>query len=188
MLCRRPVVLTQPNSRCSASCTGAGQVLRARFFRLEPGPLRGLTRTLIHPRLGPSGASTSPRIWNRSINGRKFSVKRKTLNVVDVFVLRLFVVVPFPLNRFLFNTIRRLASHATLFASYSICNALSPRSPSFSFFLFPFLRKRRRRPLLLPSHKLLTAKNSISPEFPTPGKFQISSTAARSPEKWVSLS
>src|SRR5713101_2662219 len=58
--CRWPVVRTQPNSTCSASCTGAGQVLRARFFRLEPGPLRGLTRTLIHPRLGPSGASTSP--------------------------------------------------------------------------------------------------------------------------------
>jgi hypothetical protein len=30
------------------------------FFALEPGPFRGLTRTLFNPRLGPSGASTSP--------------------------------------------------------------------------------------------------------------------------------
>src|SRR5437899_4967128 len=51
-------------------------------------PYTTLFRSLVHPRLGPSGASTSPRIWIRSINGRKFSVKRKTQNVVDVFVLR----------------------------------------------------------------------------------------------------
>jgi hypothetical protein len=60
MLCRRPVLRTQPNSRCSASIAGAELVFRARFFRLETGPLRGRTRTLIHPRLGPPGASTSP--------------------------------------------------------------------------------------------------------------------------------
>ena len=46
MLCRWPVLRTQPNSRCSASITGAEQVLRARFFRLEPGLPRGLTRTV----------------------------------------------------------------------------------------------------------------------------------------------
>src|SRR6266436_95671 len=32
---RWPVLRTQPNSRCSASTTGAEQVLRARFFRLK---------------------------------------------------------------------------------------------------------------------------------------------------------
>jgi len=30
-----------------------------------------------HPRLGPLGASTIPRIWSRSINARQISVKRK---------------------------------------------------------------------------------------------------------------
>src|SRR3989449_10842280 len=120
MLCRWPVLRTQPNSRCSASFTGAEQVFRARFFRLETGPLRGRTRTLIHHPFGPSGASTFPRIWIRSINARIFPVKRKTQNLLDVFVLRLFVVVPFPPNRFPFNTFRVLASHATLSASYSI--------------------------------------------------------------------
>jgi tyrosine-protein phosphatase SIW14 len=39
-----------------------------------------------------------PRIWIRSINVCEFPVKRKTQNVVGVFVLRLFVVVPFPRN------------------------------------------------------------------------------------------
>src|SRR5207247_5523797 len=93
-------------------------------------------RTLVHPRLGPSGASTSPRIWIRSINGRKFSVKRKTQNVVDVFVLRLFVVVRFPLGfhrfstpalplRHFFNISCRLAFHAAFSASYLICSSLS---------------------------------------------------------------
>src|SRR6266851_3940925 len=113
MLCRWPVVRTQPTRRCSASSTGAGQVLRARFFRFEPGlsswahtdhetsPTRSVWRFHV------------PRIWNRSIKGRKFSVKGKTLNVVDVFVLCLFVVVLILLNRFRFNTFRLLASHAT---------------------------------------------------------------------------
>jgi len=119
MPCLWPVLRTQPNSRCSAAITGAELVPRARFFRFEPGPFRGPTRTLLRPRLGPSGASTSPRIWIRSINGRKFSVKRKTQNVVAVFVLRLFVVVLILVNRFRFNTFRLLASHATLFASNS---------------------------------------------------------------------
>ena len=46
---------------------GAPPKVRARsrhfalgFIRLEPGPLRGCTRTLVSPRLGPCGASTSP--------------------------------------------------------------------------------------------------------------------------------
>ncbi len=132
-LCGRTLI-SSAKRQCSAAgrcfalslTAGAPPHLRARsrhcarFFRLETGPLRGRTRTLIHHRFGPSGASTFPRIWIRSINARIFPVKRKTQNVVDVFVLRLFVVVPFPLNRFPFNTFRVLASHATLSASYSI--------------------------------------------------------------------
>src|SRR5437879_8825286 len=123
MPCRWPVLRTQPNSRCSASSTGAEQVLRARFFRLNPGPPRGAHADLDTSPIRSVWRFHVPRIWNRSINGRIFSVKRKTQNVVDVFVLRLFVVVLFPLKRLRFNTFRRLASHATLCASYSICNA-----------------------------------------------------------------
>jgi tyrosine-protein phosphatase SIW14 len=58
-----------------------------------------------------------PRIWIRSINGRKFSVKRKTQNVGDVFVLHLSVVVPFLINHLRLNAFRGVAAHATLLAS-----------------------------------------------------------------------
>ncbi len=53
------------------------------------------------PRLGPPGASTLPRIWNRSINFCKFPVKRKTQNVVAFFAACLFVVVLLRANSFL---------------------------------------------------------------------------------------
>src|SRR5882757_5551250 len=114
MPCRRPVLRTQPNSRCSASSTGAEQVLRARFFRLNPGPPRGAHTDLDTSPIRSVWRFHVPRIWNRSINGRIFSVKRKTQNVVDAFVARLFVVVLFLLNRFHFNAFRLLVSHATL--------------------------------------------------------------------------
>jgi protein tyrosine phosphatase (PTP) superfamily phosphohydrolase (DUF442 family) len=58
-----------------------------------------------------------PRIWIRSINVRKFPVKRKTQNVVDIFVPRLFVVVLFPSNCRRFNTFGLLQLRATLLAS-----------------------------------------------------------------------
>jgi len=192
MPCRWPVLRTQPNSRCSASSTGAELVSRARFFRLETGPPRGRTRTLVHPRLGPPGASTSPRIWIRSIKGRIFSVKRKTQNVGDDFVLRLFVVVPFPRNHFFFNTFTLRASHATLVASNSICDASSPLSPSFFSLLFLSLRKLPRSLFLKlplpPFPSRLTARKSTSPEFPTLEKSTISCIAARNLGKWDSLS
>ena len=115
MLCRWPVLRTQPNSRCSATITGAEQVLRARFFRLASwvhtdlvvSPTRSVWRFHV------------PRIWIRSINGRKFSVKRKTQNVGDVFVLHLSVVVPFLINHLRLNTFRSVAAHATILASNS---------------------------------------------------------------------
>src|SRR5258708_37436594 len=72
---RRPVLRTQPNSKCSASNTGAEQVLRVRFFSLrtravswahtdhDSSPIRSVWR--IHV----------PRLWSCSINGCKFPVK-----------------------------------------------------------------------------------------------------------------
>jgi hypothetical protein len=130
---RRAVVLKfQRKSQCSAAgrcfalslTAGAPPQVRARsryfaldFFALEPGLVSWVHTDLAASPTRPVWRFHVPRIWIRSINGRKFSVKRKTQNVVDVFVLRLFVVVPFPLNCFLFNAFRFLASHATLLAS-----------------------------------------------------------------------
>src|SRR5216684_1234579 len=96
-----------PQIRARGRCFALDFSLRARAVSwlhtdLDSSPTRSVWR--IHV----------PRIWIRSINGRKFSVKGKTQNVGDVFVLRLFVVVLILLNRFLFNTFRPLASHATL--------------------------------------------------------------------------
>jgi hypothetical protein len=120
MPCRWPVLRTQPNSRCSASSTGAELVSRARFFCF-----RNWAASWPHTDLDPSPTRSAwrfhvPRIWIRSIKGRIFSVKRKTQNVGDDFVLRLFVVVLFRLNYFPFNTFTLRASHATLMASNSI--------------------------------------------------------------------
>jgi hypothetical protein len=50
----------------------------------------------------------------------EFPVKRKTQNVVDVFVPRLFVVVPFLSNYFTCNDFREFSSRATLTASHPI--------------------------------------------------------------------
>jgi hypothetical protein len=86
------------------------------FSRLEPGPVRGLYTDRINPRLGPSGASR-PRIWICSINACKFPVKGKTQNVVNIFVLRLFVVVLFHGKRRFFNAFGLLPSCNTLRAS-----------------------------------------------------------------------
>jgi len=202
MPCRWPVLRTQPNSRCSASSTGAELVSRARFFRF-----RNWAASWPHTDLDPSPTRSAwrfhvPRIWIRSIKGRIFSVKRKTQNVGDDFVLRLFVVVLFRLNYFPFNTFPLRASHATLFASNSLCHAPAPPSPSFFFFLFLvlFLRKLplsllRKLPLSLlrklplppfPSRPMV--RKSRSPEFPTPEKLTTSCIVARNPGKWVSLS
>ncbi len=94
MPCRWPVVRTQPNSRVPRLKYGRGAGIRARFFRLEPGLPRGLAHTdLVSSPIRSVWRFHVPRIWIRSINGRKYSVKRKTQNVVGVFVLRLFVVV-----------------------------------------------------------------------------------------------
>src|SRR6266481_1980557 len=138
MLCRWPVGRTQPHSRCRASNAGAEHVLRARFFRLEPG-------LASWPHTDLTGSPTRsvwrfhvPRIWNRSINVCKFPVKRKTQNMVDVYVLCLFVVVLFPDNRRRFNAFRFFASRGTIFCILSkmkryslllalVCSSFLPR-------------------------------------------------------------
>src|SRR5216684_5678141 len=117
MLCRRPVLRTQPNSRCSASNTGAEQVLRARFFSLRTRAASWLHTDLDSSLTRSIWRFHVPRLWNRSINGCKFPVKRKTQNVVGVSVLRLFVVVSFQLNHFPINTFRVVVLHATLLTS-----------------------------------------------------------------------
>src|SRR5712664_2441301 len=110
MPCRRPVLRTQPNSRCSASITGAEQVLRARFFSLRTRAASWLHTDLDSSLTRSIWRFHVPRLWNRSINGCKFPVKRKTQNVVDVSALRLFVVVLFPLSRRDFNILKPLVS------------------------------------------------------------------------------
>src|SRR6267142_1140291 len=103
MLCRWLVGRTQPHSRCRASNAGAEQILRARFFRLEPGLVSWLPTDRTSSPTRSVWRSHVPRIWSCSINGCKFSVKRKTQNMVDVYVLRLSVVVLFPTNHLCFN-------------------------------------------------------------------------------------
>ena len=135
MPCRWPVLRTQPNSRCSASSTGAKLVSRARFFRF-----RNWAASWPHTDLDPSPTRSAwrfhvPRIWIRSINGRIFSVKRKTQNVVDVFVPRLFVVVPFPGNYLAYNNFRALCTRVRLPAS----NPKMMRAPLSLALLFSFV-------------------------------------------------
>ena len=198
-------------SSAKRQCSAAGRCFALSLTAGAPPQLRARSRSSRsifslrnwaaswpHTDLDPSPTRSAwrfhvPRIWIRSIKGRKFSVKRKTQNVGDDFVLRLFVVVPFPRNHFFFNAFTLRASHATLVASNSICDASSLLSPSFSLFLFLFLRNLPRpRNLLLrlplpPSLSRLTVKKSSSPEFPTPEKSTISCIAARNPGKWASL-
>jgi len=95
MLCRWPAFLTQPWSKCPASNDKRVAAFSCWVFSL---------RTRNDSRI-QTDLATSPtrsvwrfhdfRIWSRSINGYKFSVKRKTQNVVDFFAYRLFVVVLF---------------------------------------------------------------------------------------------
>jgi tyrosine-protein phosphatase SIW14 len=78
--------------------------------------------------------------------------------VGDVYVLRLFVVVPFPPNYFFFNTFAFRASHATLFAS----NFIMKRSfTAIAFFFFLSL------PLLAQSPSQ-NSSPSAAPAFPQP--------------------
>jgi hypothetical protein len=79
-------------ARASLAC--AEQVLRARFFRFEPGPFRGFTRTLKIP---DSVRLALPRPPNLicSIGGPRFSVKKKTQTVADFLPLGLLVAAYF---------------------------------------------------------------------------------------------
>jgi hypothetical protein len=90
--CHRPVKSRSHHSSASRIACGRGIGSRS-IFCLESGWSRGARERVEHPRPGPPGASTFPRIWNRSINACKNAVKGKTRDVVDYLVRRLFVVV-----------------------------------------------------------------------------------------------
>src|SRR5215471_10225990 len=85
MLCQRPVIRTQPYSRCSVTY-GRGAGTSRSLFRLEPGSFPWARGPSTRSRLGPLALHV-PRIWNRSINGCENSVKRKTRDMVNNFVL-----------------------------------------------------------------------------------------------------
>jgi hypothetical protein len=77
------------------SARKAGCVGRARFFvQTRAGFVKSL-RAYQNTSTRPAWRFHVPRIWKCSINVCEFRVKRKTQNVVDVFVPRLFVVVAF---------------------------------------------------------------------------------------------
>ena len=136
MLCRWPVGRTQPHSRCRASNAGAEQVLRARFFRLGPGLVSWLHTDCTGSPTQSVWRFHVPRIWNRSINVGKFPVKRKTQNMVDVYVLCLFVVVPFLRNRRRFNAFTSF--HPKIQFLHPIQNeTLFSSLPGFFFLLAP---------------------------------------------------
>lgn len=118
MLCRWPVRLTQPHSKFRAEITGAELLLRARFFCVVPGLASwSHLRAFFISSTRPAWRFHVPRIWECSINVCLFPVKRKTQNVVDVFVPRLFVVVPFLNNLFSFNRFSALPSRVKIVAS-----------------------------------------------------------------------
>src|SRR5215469_3481001 len=76
------------------------RLARSNYFALvfcgDTGFERGSKTDRSNPRLGPSGASTSPRIWIRSINPGEKAVKRKSQNLVKNFQECLYLVVEFP--------------------------------------------------------------------------------------------
>src|SRR5271168_5035057 len=98
MLCSRLMKqpITQPDCKLRAPKCGRVAFHSRSIFSLKTRraswvSVRG-PRTA-HPRFGPLWRFHVPRIWNRSINGCKFPVKRKTLNVVARVPPCLFVVV-----------------------------------------------------------------------------------------------
>ncbi len=60
MRCPMPVKFTRPNSRLHAYLRLRGEGTSRSFFAVIPGWSVGQSRTKTYPRLGPSGASTSP--------------------------------------------------------------------------------------------------------------------------------
>jgi protein tyrosine phosphatase (PTP) superfamily phosphohydrolase (DUF442 family) len=89
--------------------------------------------------------------------------------VVDVFVLRLFVVVPFPINRFVLNTFRFLASHATLLASNPCMKRFFLLLSLPAFFLWPHPLSAQGIPAPSEMHSAYGEKLHIS-AIPNSGK------------------
>jgi hypothetical protein len=84
--CRRPVLLLPRSLPCSAStlCMRARSWSSCSIGLLRTRLVSWPTDSNKNPRPGPPGASTFPRIWNRSIVVRENPVKRKTQNVGTV--------------------------------------------------------------------------------------------------------
>jgi hypothetical protein len=92
-LCRWPVKPRSLHSSASRIACGREKGSRSIFLLRTRAGYRGPADTGKHPRLGPPGASTFPRIWICSIDPCVKGVKRKTRHVVDFFAPCLFVVV-----------------------------------------------------------------------------------------------
>jgi tyrosine-protein phosphatase SIW14 len=86
-----------------------------------------------NPRLGPSGASTSPESGFAVSTFVNFLSREKTQNMVDIFALHLFVVVFLLRNCHRFNTFGFLQPRATLLASNFMMKRTLPLLILFSF-------------------------------------------------------
>ena len=97
MHCPVPVFSTRPNSSPRALPNCAELSLRARFFTVIPGWLRGQGAEPGHdPRLWSVWRFHVPRIWMCSIVPRAGAVKRKSQNLDNFFFTCLYLVVRFP--------------------------------------------------------------------------------------------
>ena len=104
--------ITQPSQQRFTLHTRAREGSRSIFLLRTRAGYRGPADTGKHPRLGPPGASTFPRIWNRSIDPCEEGVKRKTRHVVDFLAPCLFVVVVLHWQLFCFvSPAAKIASH-----------------------------------------------------------------------------
>ena len=119
-----------PRLKCGRGAATSRSIF---LFRTRAGFVESL-RTYCTSSTRPAWRYHVPRIWNRSINVREFPVKRKTQNMVDVYVLCLFVVVPFLRNRRRFNAFASF--HPKIQFLHPIQNeTLFSSLPGFFFFL-----------------------------------------------------
>src|SRR5256885_10588503 len=137
MPCHRPAYDARPHSRSLLRKYHCEASLRARFVsrKTRAGCVGFVARTYSVPRLGPSGASTFPRIWIRSIDACKISVKRKTQNVDGLFrtvsissgALSLRTI--FAFSNFFFPPLALNSLHPISYETFLLTRAIFPRSP-----------------------------------------------------------
>jgi hypothetical protein len=105
MLCHWPAGQRSASQQRSAPRLAARSEYLTLVFCLIPGPVSRMQCGVLTNLDWVRRRFHVPRIWTRSINACKFPVKRKTLNVVDVFVPRLFVVVMFHDHTSIFGSV-----------------------------------------------------------------------------------